>query len=189
MRVAIYVRVSTADQSVEMQLRDLREYAKQRGFEIFKEYSDVGISGSLDSRPALNQLMNDARKRKFRAIIVWRFDRFARSTKHLITALEEFRGLKINFISFNENIDTSSALGEAIFTIIGAMAQLERNIIRERVVAGLENAKAKGRKLGRPQKVDPAEILKLRNDGSTSREIAAKLNISKRSVTRALKAA
>ena len=111
-RVAIYARVSTLDQSTESQILDLRRYVTDRGWKIFNEYCDNGISGTKDSRPALNQLMNDAKKRRFDALLVWRFDRFARSTKHLILALEEFRNLGIDFVSYQENIDTSSPLGE-----------------------------------------------------------------------------
>ncbi|ODS30009.1 MAG: DNA-invertase hin [Candidatus Scalindua rubra] len=128
-KVGVYVRVSTKDQSVDMQLNDLERYSKERGFSIFKVYKDNGVSGSLEQRPELNKLMNDARKRKFDIVLVWRFDRFARSTKHLVNALYEFRSLRIDFISYQENIDTSSPLGEAIFTIISAMSKLERDII------------------------------------------------------------
>jgi DNA invertase Pin-like site-specific DNA recombinase len=108
MKVALYTRVSTQDQSVDMQLADLKRYSKERGLDVYKEYSDEGISGTKDRRPALDDLMEDARKKKFNAVLCWRFDRFARSTKHLITALEEFRHLGIEFISYQENIDTSS---------------------------------------------------------------------------------
>ncbi len=120
-RVAVYVRVSTKDQSVDMQLNDLDRYSKEREFTVFKTYKDNGFSGSQESRPALSELMNDAKKRKFDIVLVWRFDRFARSTKHLVNALYDFRNLGIDFISYQENIDTSSPLGEAIFTIISAM--------------------------------------------------------------------
>ncbi len=136
-RVALYARVSTTDQSTESQLLDLRRYVRERGWHSFREYTDNGVSGTKGNRPALNQLMNDAKKRRFDAVLVWRFDRFARSTKHLILALEEFRNLGIDFVSYQENIDTSSPLGSAIFTIISAVAQLERDIIAERVKAGL----------------------------------------------------
>ena len=146
-RIAIYARVSTTDQSTESQLLDLRRYTRERGWTIFKEYVDEGISGTKDSRPALNELMNDAKKRRFDVVLVWRFDRFARSTKHLILALEEFKNLGIDFVSYQENIDTSSPLGSAIFTIISAVAQLERDIIAERVKAGLRNAVVNGKKL------------------------------------------
>src|SRR5512137_288774 len=152
MQAAIYGRVSTIGkgQDVDLQLRDLRSYAQARGWKIFREYIDNGISGRKDKRPALDQLMNDAKKRRFDAVLVWRFDRFARSTKHLVTALEEFKHLGIDFISFQENIDTSSPMGKAMFTIASAFAELEADLIKERVVAGLNNARAKGVKLGRP---------------------------------------
>jgi len=146
MRVAIYARVSTGEQSVEMQLLDLRSYCEQRGLSIYQEYCDEGTSGTQDVREGLNTLLGDARKRKFDAVLCWRFDRFARSTKHLITALEEFRHLGIDFISFQENIDTSSPLGKAIFTIVAAIAELERNIIVERIKGGLRKAKGQGKK-------------------------------------------
>ena len=118
MRIGSYARVSTKDQSCELQVRDLRSYCAARGFDFVREYVDVGQSGAKDSRPELNELMDAARKRQFDVIVVWRFDRFARSTKHLLTALEEFRALGIQFISYQENIDTSSALGQALFTIV-----------------------------------------------------------------------
>src|SRR6202161_3794995 len=159
MRTAIYARVSTKDQSCELQIRDLRAYCAARGFDLFREYVDVGQSGAKDSRPELNKLMDDARKRQFDAIIVWRFDRFARSTKHLLTALEEFRSLGIQFISNQQNVGTSMPLGQALFTIVSAVAQLERELIRERVTAGIRNARANGKKLGRPKSaVDPERI-------------------------------
>src|ERR1700719_404334 len=163
MRIGIYARVSTKDQSCELQLRDLRTYCAALGFEPAREYIDVGRSGGKESRPELNILMDDARKRQVDAIVVWRFDRFARSTKHLLLALEEFRSLGIQFISYQENIDTSSALGQALFTIVSAVAQLERDLIRERVSAGIRNARANGKKLGRPHvTANLEEILQLR---------------------------
>ncbi len=178
MRVAIYARVSTKDQSCELQLRDLRAYCAARGFSVQREYVDVGESGAKDSRPQLNDLMGAARKRLFDAVVVWRFDRFARSTKHLLLALEEFRSLGIQFISYQENIDTSSPLGQALFTIVSAVAQLERDLIRERVNAGVRNAKACGKQLGRPRRVvSKDEVLRLRSEGASLREIAAKLGV------------
>ena len=130
---------------------DVYQSSVERGWDIFKEYVDEGISGTKDNRPALNDLMNAAKKRRFDVVLVWRFDRFARSTKHLVNALYEFRNLGIDFISYQENIDTSSPLGEAIFTIISAMAKLERDIIAERVRGGLRRAQANGKRLGRPK--------------------------------------
>jgi DNA invertase Pin-like site-specific DNA recombinase len=178
MKVALYTRVSTQDQSVDMQLSDLRRYCEQRGFEIYKEYCDQGISGTKDRRPALDELMADARKLKFTALVVWRFDRFARSTKHLITALEEFRHLGIDFISYQENIDTSSPLGKAIFTIVSAIAELERSIIVERVKAGIRRAKENGKRLGRPKRMDldVEELRKMRNQGLSLKKIGDRVN-------------
>src|SRR5216684_5243033 len=178
MRIGIYARVSTKDQSCELQLRDLRTYCAARGFEPAREYIDVGHSGAKESRPELNKLMEDARKRKFDAIVVWRFDRFARSTKHLLLALEEFRSLGIQFISYQENIDTSSPLGQALFTIVSAVAQLERDLIRERVNAGIRNARACGKQLGRPRRiVNRDELLRLKTEGASLRQIAEALGI------------
>jgi len=188
-KVALYARVSTSEQSTDSQLLDLRRYVSERGWNIFKEYVDEGISGTKDSRPALNELMNDAKKRRFDTVLVWRFDRFARSTKHLILALEEFRNLGIDFVSYQENIDTSSPLGSAIFTIISAVAQLERDIIAERVKAGLRRAKENGKTLGRPvgsvlhnQHTERARAL--RSEGLSLRSIAGQLGISKSTVQR-----
>jgi DNA invertase Pin-like site-specific DNA recombinase len=179
MRVGIYARVSTKDQNCELQLRDLRAFCAARKFTVVREYVDVGESGAKDSRPQLNELMADARKRKLDAVIVWRFDRFARSTKHLLLALEEFCSLGVQFISYQENIDTSTPLGQALFTIVSAVAQLERDLIRERVRAGLRNAKLKGKTLGRPTlNLDRDRIARLRASGTSIREIAAQLGVS-----------
>ncbi len=186
-RVAIYVRVSTKDQSVDMQLNDLERYSKERRLSVFKVYQDNGVSGTKETRPALSSLMDDARKRKFDVVLVWRFDRFARSTKHLVNALYEFRNLSIDFISYQENIDTSSPLGEAIFTIISAMATLERDIIAERVRGGLRKAKANGKRLGRPKsEVDTDKVIEYRKQNKSIRQIANELNLSKGAVQRTL---
>ena len=181
MRVGIYARVSTTDrgQDPEVQLGPLREYASARGWAVHREYVDQGVSGAKERRPALDQLMADARRRLFDAVLVWRFDRFARSTRHLINALHEFRHLGIAFVSHQENLDTSSPLGEAMFTIIGAMAQLERDIIRERVKAGVARARARGRQLGRPRKVfHRDQVGRLRAEGLSFRQIGKQLGIS-----------
>jgi len=187
-RIAIYARVSTDAQSTESQLLDLRRYTRERGWHIFKEFVDDGIRGTKDSRPALNQLMDDARKRRFDIALCWRFDRFARSTKHLILSLEEFKNLGIDFVSFQENIDTSSPLGAAIFTIISAVAQLERDIIVERVKMGLRRAKASGKQLGRPRaSIDIEKLHRLHCEGLSHRKIAVELGISHASVGRMLR--
>src|SRR5208283_5525098 len=183
-RAALYARVSTSDQSPESQLCDLRQYVAARGFNAV-EYVDTGFSGAKQSRPALDRLMDDARKRRFDCILVWKFDRFARSTKHLLLALEEFRGLGVQFISYQENIDTTSPLGQALFTIVSAVAQLERDLIRERVRAGLRAARAKGKKFGRPRAVvDATKVAELRGDGLSWSQVCRALNVSKGSAQR-----
>jgi DNA invertase Pin-like site-specific DNA recombinase len=143
MRVAIYARVSTLNnQNPEVQLAELREYCQHRHWQIVGEYVDIGVSGSKDSRPELNKLMADAHKRRFDIVVVWKFDRFARSVSHLLRALETFRALRVEFCSFSENVDTSTPYGKMIFTVLGAVAELERSLIVERVRAGIRNAKA-----------------------------------------------
>lgn len=188
-RVAIYARVSTTNhgQDVSMQTRELRQFAVARGWTIAGEYVDQGVSGAKDSRPELNRLMTDAHKRKFDAVCVWRFDRFARSVSHLLRALETFNALGIAFVSLSENVDTTTPTGKMIFTVLGAVAELERSLIVERVRAGLRNARAKGRILGRPRvTVDAARIVRLREQGRTIREIADELGYSRSLVHKSL---
>ncbi len=153
-RAAFYGRVSTTNhkQDVGLQTRELRQFAEARGWQIFGEYLDEGISGAKDSRPELNRLMNDAHKRRFDVVCVWRFDRFARSVSHLLRALETFRALGLDFISFSEQTDTSTPASKMAFTVLGAVAELERSLIVERVRAGMRNARAKGKLIGRPAK-------------------------------------
>jgi DNA invertase Pin-like site-specific DNA recombinase len=179
MRAALYARVSTADQSVEMQRSDLRSYCTQRGFTIYREFCDHGVSGTKERRPALDALMADAHKGKFQVVLVWRFDRWARSSKHLVMTLEELRHLGIEFISYQENIDTSSPLGKAMFTIVAAIAELERNIIVERIKGGLRRAKAMGRKIGRPVlEMNTERIMDLKTQGLSIRAIAKQMGAS-----------
>ncbi len=184
-RVAIYCRVSTQDQKTDMQISDLRRYCQDRGFEIFEEYCDNGVSGSIKKRPALDKLMVDAAKRKFDIVLVWRFDRAARSVQHLVEILHILKNLGIDFISYNEAIDTSSPLGEAIFSIIGAMSQLERDVIRERVKAGLRNAREQGKRLGRPKAlVDLEKAKRLQEEGLSLRQISEVMGIPKSTLGR-----
>jgi len=181
MRVALYGRVSTLNhgQDVEVQLRELRQFVQSRGWTIAGEYVDNGVSGAKDSRPELNRLMADSGRRRFDAVAVWRFDRFARSTSHLLRALEQFRSLGIDFISFSENVDTSTPTGKMIFTVLGAVAELERSLIAERVRSGLRNARAKGKRLGRPVvTVDSGKVRSLRASGLTFAAIGRELGIS-----------
>ncbi len=190
LRVALSARVSTKHngQDPETQLMALREYAKARQLEVFAEYVDIGISGSKDSRPALNQLMADARKRRFDTVLVARFDRFARSTRHLVLALEEFNALGVDFISLSESVDTSTPMGKMVYTVIAAVAELERSLIRERVVMGLQRAKAQGKQLGRPRgsAQDARKIKQLKSEGLSVRQIAQTLRTSKSTVARLL---
>jgi DNA invertase Pin-like site-specific DNA recombinase len=197
-RAALYVRVSTTNRSTrnqavfeqnpEVQELPLRQMAEQRGWVVTKVYADR-MSGSRSDRPGLNALMRDARRGAFDVIVVWRFDRFARSIEQLVLALAEFRTLGIDFVSSQEALDTSTPMGKAMFTIIGAMAELERNVIRERVVAGIEHARNHGTKsgsaIGRPRVVfDRARVVELRAAGRSWRQIAAALSASVRTVRR-----
>ena len=187
-KVAIYGRVSTKDQDPESQLLDLRKYVKLRNWTIYQEYVDRGVSGAKESRPALDKLMKDARKRKFDILLVWKFDRFARSTKHLVTALEELEGLGIDFCSYEDSIDTSTNHGKLVFTIMGAIAEFERSLIRERVLAGIRRAKENGMRLGRPPlEVDTEKVKELAFKGISVRAIAREMGISKSLVHKTLK--
>ena len=178
MRAAIYARVSTANngQDPRVQTREMQEYCPRRGWTIVDEYVDVGISGTKEKRPELDRLLADAPRRRFDVVVVWRFDRFARSVSHLLRALETFQALGIEFVSLSEQLDTSTPTGKMVFTVLGAVAELERSLIVERVKAGLRNARAKGKKLGRPSKgVDAATVARLRGQGITWRVIAEQL--------------
>jgi DNA invertase Pin-like site-specific DNA recombinase len=149
-RTALYLRVSTADQKPDLQYDGLRGYAERAGLDVVQDYCDVAVSGRREGRPQLNALMAAARNREIDCVLVWKFDRFARGTRHLLMALEEFDHLGVRFISVQDQIDTSSPMGRAMFTIIGAMAELEASLISERVTAGMKAAEARGRHLGRP---------------------------------------
>jgi DNA invertase Pin-like site-specific DNA recombinase len=149
-RTALYLRVSTPDQKPDLQYDGLRAYAQRAGLDVIEDFCDVGVSGRREGRPQLNALMAAARDRKIDCVLVWKFDRFARSTSHLLTALEEFNHLGIRFVSVQDQIDTDSPMGRAMFTIIGAMAELESSLISERVTAGMRAAKTRGKHLGRP---------------------------------------
>jgi DNA invertase Pin-like site-specific DNA recombinase len=191
-RAAIYLRVSTKNhgQTVDTQRVAIVEFAKNRGFEIVAEYADEGISGSKDSRPALDLLMKHAQAKKFDAVIVARFDRFARSTKHLVLALEQFSHLGIDFISLSESVDTSTPMGRMIFTVLGAVAELERNLIRERVAMGLDRARKQKKTLGRPRSIfDRDKAKELHAQGMSLRQIADQLGVNKGTVRAAISAA
>ena len=180
-RAVLCSRVSTLHhgRDPELQSREIREYCQRRGWPLVGAYVDAGISGAKEQRPQLDRLIADVHKRKFEVIVVWKFDRFARSVSHLLRALENFRALGIEFVSLSEQIDTSTPTGKMIFTVLGAVAELERSLIAERVRAGLRNARAKGKRLGRPTKqVNPAQIAALRAQGASWRRIGAQLEVS-----------
>ena len=174
--VGLYARVSTLDkgQDPEMQLRELREHCAAKGLTIASEYIDKGVSGSKESRPQLNRLMEAAKSREFDAVLCWKIDRFGRSTKHLVNAIADLDKWGACFISLKDNIDFSTPAGRMMFHVIAAMAQFERELIRERVLAGLEHARSKGTRLGskRREDVDPEQIGRLRSAGLSWREIA-----------------
>jgi DNA invertase Pin-like site-specific DNA recombinase len=187
MKAAIYARVSTANngQDPAMQTRELREYCERRGWTVAGEYVDIGISGTKEKRPELDRLLGEAHRRRFDAVVVWRFDRFARSVSHLLRALETFKSLGIEFVSLSEQVDTSTPTGKMVFTVLGAVAELERSLIVERVRAGLRNAKAKGKPLGRPRvAVDVARIAALRLQGLSWMKIGEQLGLGEGTVRR-----
>ena len=178
MRVALYARVSTADQNCQMQLAELRTYAAARGWPIAGEYIDSGWSGAKASRPELNRLMADARKRRFDAVLVWKLDRWGRSVADSIRSIQELTSLGVRFVAVTQNIDTdeSNPMSRFLLHIMAAFAELEREIIRERVTAGVRNARAHGKTLGRPKRVFRRdEALRLRAAGMSWRKIAGEL--------------
>jgi DNA invertase Pin-like site-specific DNA recombinase len=188
MKVAVYARISTNNhgQDVTMQTRELKEYIERRGWQLAGEYVDVGISGTKERRPELDRLMADAHRRRFDVVTVWKFDRMARSVSHLLRVLETFNSLGIEFVSLSESLDTATPAGRMVFTVLGAVAELERSLIVERVRAGLRNAKAKGKRLGRPRViVDAARIASLRASGASWQSITRQLGISAGAAKRA----
>jgi DNA invertase Pin-like site-specific DNA recombinase len=191
MRVAIYARVSTGEQNPELQLRELRDYAERRGFIIHREYVET-VPGDVRRRkraPEFEAMMADARRRRFDCVLVWKYDRFARSLGALVAALQEFRDLGIDFISHTQAIDTTTPMGRLFFHVIGSFAEFERDVIVERVRAGLANARAKGKRLGRPIQDPAAEqrVLALKRDeGLSLRQIAAREGLSPSGVRKML---
>ena len=190
-RVALYARISTLNhgQDPEVQLRELRAYCERRGFEIAGEFIDKGISGSREQRPALDKLMAVCRKRLVDAVVVYRYDRFARSLRQLVNALEEFNSLDIDFISLHEGVDTSTPNGRLVFGIFASVAEFERHLTRDRICSGLAAAKAKGKRVGRPRvAVDAVRIASLRREGYSWSQITAKTGVTKGTAQRALQA-
>jgi DNA invertase Pin-like site-specific DNA recombinase len=187
-RALLYGRVSTKDkgQDPEMQMRELREFCWRKGWQIVGEYVDNGISGAKEDRPELNRLMQDAAARKGDVVAVWKFDRMARSVSHLLRVLETFNDGGLQFCSLSEQIDTTTPAGKMVFTVLGAVAELERSLIAERVRAGLRNARAKGKTLGRPRiAVDSEKVKRMRDEGQSWKKIAEHFGVS---IGRAFKA-
>jgi DNA invertase Pin-like site-specific DNA recombinase len=186
-RCALYMRVSTVDQHPESQRYDLRSLAAQRGFEIVAEYTDR-ISGAKAKRPGLDELMRNARHGKFDVVLVWAFDRMARSVRHFLELIDELNHLNIEFLSFRENIDTGGPLGRAMIIIVGAIAELERNLIIERVRAGMRRAKLEGRRIGRtPLNIDRAAVVRDRRRGMSLTDVAKAHGISRALVSRIMR--
>jgi len=189
MKVAIYVRVSTRDkgQDTEVQACELREYAERRGWTIVEEFSDY-VSGAKEFRPALDEMMKAAKRRKFDAVLCWKLDRVGRSLKHLVNLLAELEAVGVALVSFSDNLDLTTPQGRLMFQIIGAMAEFERSLTVERVRAGLAHARAKGKKLGRPAvAVDATKVRALRQAGKSFEQIGETLGVSAASVWRATK--
>jgi DNA invertase Pin-like site-specific DNA recombinase len=186
---AIYARVSTDKQKAEMQVVELKNYIKRRGFSLEKTYIDQGFTGGNIQRPAFGRMMEDAHKRAFDVLIVWKLDRLSRSLKDLITTLETLGSLGVDFISYDNSLDTSTPTGKLVFHVVGSVAEFERDIIKERVRAGLANARRNGKRLGRPSilaKVSP-KIFILKENGLSNRAIAIRLGVGEATVRRALK--
>ena len=179
-RAALYLRVSTADQHCENQRPDLETYIAARGWTLTETYIDQGVSGAKDARPALTRLMTDARRRRFDVLLVWRLDRLGRSLRHLLTVIDELHDLGVAFVSLNEGIDLTTAAGRFQFAVLAALGEFERERIRERVRAGLQRAKAHGKRLGRPRKA-PARTMV---PGGSVREAARAWGVSKSTAAR-----
>jgi DNA invertase Pin-like site-specific DNA recombinase len=184
-RVAIYARCSTDTQNPDMQLSELREYASRRGFEIVGEFTDIA-SGSKDDRPELNKVLALARQRKIDCVLCWKTDRLGRSLRHLVNTISELEALGVGFVSLKDNLDFTTPAGRLMFNVIGAMAQFERDLIKERVKSGMANAKRKGVKLGRKHvAVDRSEIQKLRSEGKSFEAISQLTGLSVGTIFRA----
>lgn len=185
-KAAVYIRISTDDQNTAMQNDELPTYCAARGWAVTEIYTDK-MSGAKDRRPALDRLMADARRKRFDVVVVWRFDRFARSTSHLLRALEEFSALGVDFVSLKESVDTSTPVGKLVFTVLAAVAELERSVTRERCTAGRKAARRRGVRFGRPTAdVDVKQVQKLRAAGASWRDVSDQLGQSKDTVRRAV---
>ncbi len=186
--VVAYLRVSTDEQDTGSQIEAIKRYCSNQSWTLKKVYEDKGVSGAIDDRPALNQLKKDCTDSKFQAVLVFRFDRLARSTSHLLECLQLFNRYGIDFVSVSEGVDTTTAIGKMIFTFLSAISEFEREIIRERVKAGVSRAQAEGKHCGRPRKgFDYAEVINLHKQGWSLRRIAEKQGVSYVTIYRTIK--
>ncbi len=186
MRIALYARVSTTDQHPEVQLHVLREYARARGLEVVEEFVDRGVSGAKDRRPALNRLLKDARRRRFDLVACVKLDRLARSVRHLTTLAAEFEALGIGLVVLDQAIDTTTPSGRLLFHVLGAIAEFERDLIRERTVAGMRAAKRRGKRIGRPRAINGSASFALERglaEGRSISSLARELGVSRATVT------
>lgn len=190
-RVALYARVSTLNgQNPDMQLAELREYAQRRAWTVTSEYVDIGVSGSKESRPELNRMLKDAHSRSVDAVLVWKLDRLGRSLKHLVTTIEDLAAYNVSFVSLRDNLDLSTPSGRLMLHIIGAMAEFERELIKERVTAGIAAARKRGSHIGRPRVYVSAEKIRhLRDAGVPWRQVAKRLGVGVGTAVRALQQA
>lgn len=186
MNVGMYVRCSTNDQSTELQIRELHEYARRRNWESVAIYEDKGATGANTNRPEFQRMLADSRARKLDVVMVWRLDRAARSLRDLVLTLQEFADLGVDFVSLKDSIDWSTSSGRLFLHILAAFSEFELSVIRSRVKSGLANARAKGRRLGRPPQVDVIKVMKFREAGYSLGEIAKKLGCSKSAVHKTL---
>jgi DNA invertase Pin-like site-specific DNA recombinase len=188
MRAAIYLRVSTVDQEPETQAREVREFIASRGWELIEIYSDVGVSGAKARRPGLDQLLRDAWRRKFDAVVVWDLSRMARSTLHALSLLQEFQEKGVRLVAVKQTFDTDTPLGKAFFTLAAMFAELERSILIERVRAGMARARAEGKRIGRPPRLmDLEEVARLHGDGLSIRQIARRIGVPPSTVAKRLR--
>ncbi len=186
MRIALYARVSTTDQHPEVQLHALREYARARSLEVVEEFVDHGVSGSKDQRPALNRLLKDAQRRRFDLVACVKLDRLARSVRHLTTLAAEFEALGIGLVVLDQAIDTTTPSGRLLFHVLGAIAEFERDLIRERTRAGMRAARRRGKRIGRPRAISGSATFALEralSEGRSVRSLARELGVSRATVT------
>ena len=184
-RIGVYLRVSTQDQSTELQRSELLAYIKQREWDLFEIYEDKA-TGTNNNRPMLKKLLKDAKSKKFDIVLCWKIDRFARSLKDLLTMLQELKESEVNFVSLKDQIDLTTAAGMLMFQLIGAFGEFEASVIKERVIAGLRNAQSKGIVLGRPLKKGHSVVAKMRSEGKTVKEIAVHTGLSTKTVYKTL---